>query len=125
MTFEQIVITVGVSFIAIVVPLCILLWIRDYKKNKDKYVRPTDEELFDAEPETVTLHAEVVDMCCRSTVVGIRTPKAIREFLVVFRDDEGELHSIPVSEDIYDGFDVGQVGMLTLVGGSVDSYVLD
>ena len=125
MTFEQIVITVGVSLIAIVVPLCILLWIRDYKKNKHKCVRPTDEELFDIEPETVTLHAEVVDMCCRSTVVGIRTPKAIREFLVVFRDDEGELHSIPVSEDIYEGFDVGQVGMLTLVGGSVDSYVLD
>ena len=55
MTFEQIVITVGVSLIAIVVPLCILLWIRDYKKNKHKYVRPTDEELFDVEPETVTL----------------------------------------------------------------------
>ncbi|MBO5271054.1 MAG: hypothetical protein J6B77_09725 [Clostridia bacterium] len=103
------------------------LMIRSYKragKNaaaEEAYV----EERLKETPETVTVHARVVDQCCFTTTVGIKAPKAVKAFFVSFAGDDGMLYKIPVSEEMYDAFEIGQVGELTLINGEVGSYILD
>lgn len=83
------------------------------------------QKRFDIEPTTVTLRAKVVDVRCFITREGTKTPKVVRHFVVVFQDDNEQTYEIAVEEDIYDGFEVGQIGELTLTDGNIVSCVLD
>ena len=56
---------------------------------------------------------------------GIKIPKVVRHFVVIFQDDNEQTYEIAVKEDIYDGFEVGQIGKLTLTDGNIVSYILD
>lgn len=58
-------------------------------------------------------------------MVGIKNPKAIREFFVYFEKDNGEKFELAVSEDVYDGFETGMSGLLTTVDGQLYSFVPD
>ena len=51
--------------------------------------------------------------------------KTVKEFVIVFEDSEGKFRRVLVGEDMYDAFEEGQVGMLTLINGQIDSFVLD
>lgn len=90
-------------------------------KTEDEII----EEGLSRPPETVVVHARVVDQCCFTTTVGIKAPKAVKAFFVSFAGDDGMLYKIPVSEEMYDAFEIGQVGELTLINGEVGSYILD
>ena len=71
------------------------------------------------------MHAKVVDVSCFITHIGTKLPKVVKNFVVVFEDDNEQIHKIPVEEDIYDSFEIGQIGELTLIDGKINSYVLD
>ena len=85
-----------------------------------------DEEFAPAKEES--FHAKVIDRVCgvnTKTSNAYKIVKTVKEFLIVFEDDERKFHKILVKEDMYDAFEEGQVGTLTLIGGRLDSFVLD
>lgn len=92
-------------------------------KNDTKNSTYSDDEL--PEYETVEIHATVVNQSCSAKVVGIRNPKAIKEFFVYFENDNGKKLELSVPEDVYDGFETGMSGILTLVDGQLYSFIPD
>ena len=76
------------------------------------------------EPECTpqTFRATVVDMGCAVRTEGWKTPKTVRDFMVVFQTEDGQRLSFPVPEEMYDGFEKGQTGTLTLVDGQLYSF---
>ena len=124
-------ICMGITTIGFIVGM-LLLGIWDSKgkskgKEKIKLMQMT-EPSFDDEGEQVVVHVEVVDMTCGVESVGYQAykqPKAVKYFVIQFKDDEGGLWEIPVVEEMYDGFEKGQTGMLTLIDGELISFDLD
>ena len=97
------------------------------KPSKEEIMAEEDERL-DAEGEIFETRAEVVDMACDTVSVGYQAykqPKAERHFYVKFRDDDGQIYDIRVSEEYYFALEKGQIGTLTLLDGKLDSFVLD
>ena len=94
-----------------------------YKKDHPDGIDAEIEEMF-IEPESVTttVRATVVDMACRAEMVGTKMPKAVRNFVVIFQTEDGEILKINVPEEMYDGFDKGQTGILTLADGDLYSF---
>ncbi len=127
MTQAEIVLLIGGIVIAVTLAVGIPLSLRSEKKNKDKrYI--CEDDFPDCEPETKSFHAEVTDQICGVKTIGYQAykqPKAVKEFYVKFRDDENNVYDVPVSESMYEGFEKGQRGILTLIGGQIDSFVLD
>ena len=114
----------GVVLIAcIVYPFC------DLKKNKKKYEDEAEEYVekkFAEEAEVEAFQAEIVDMVCGTGMVGsYHLPKSQKTFLVVFKNDSGEMREICVSENVYLSLEVGMRGMLTLLNGNLDSFELN
>ena len=79
----------------------------------------------DIEPEIVTMHVRVVDLGCFVTHKGTKTPRVEENYVIAFENDCGERCEFSVGRDMYDGFEIGQVGELTVIDGKVSSYVLD
>ena len=97
------------------------------KPSKEEIMAEEDERL-DAEGEIFETRAEVVDMACDTVSVGYQAykqPKAEKHFYVKFRDDDGQIYDIRVSEEYYFALEKGQIGTLTLLDGKLDSFVLD
>ena len=97
------------------------------KPSKEEIMAEEDERL-DTEGEIFETHAEVVDMACDTVSVGYQAyklPRAEKHFYVKFRDDDGQIYDIRVSEEYYFALEKGQSGTLTLLDGKIDSFVLD
>ena len=124
MTFEM-----WCVFIFVGILLCMFIGMIVYfVKNKDKMrqeVYEMEEEKLNDEGDVVTVHAKVVDLDCGVDTVGHNTPKAVKHFEVTFEYDDGETVRISVPEVFYTGFEVGLVGMLTLVDGQLTSFEPD
>ena len=126
MTFDQTVTLVSSMIIAtvffIIIPVCA---IRDAKRGK----QPTVEERLAAyEPDIKTFHAEVIDIACGVYTNGGQSytqPKAVKEFCIKFRYDDGNIHDVLIEESLYDAFEIGQRGTLTLIDGKLNSFILD
>ena len=73
----------------------------------------------------VEIRATVVEQECCVKTVGIKTPKTVKEFAVVFETGDGEILKLNVPEEMYDGFEKGQTGFLTIVDGDLYGFVLD
>lgn len=74
------------------------------------------------------LYAKVIDRICginTKTSNAYKTVKTVKEFVIVFEDSEGKFRRLLVGENMYDAFEEGQVGTLTLIDGQLDSFVLD
>ena len=109
----------------------IALVVFDKMKNKRKKVEqpqnevdPYSEEIFEQEIVKSEMRVSVVDQFCRVEMVGIRSPKSVEIFTVVFETDEGKSLKFDVLKEIYDGIDVGQRGILTVVNGELYSFEL-
>lgn len=74
------------------------------------------------EPEYTTATATVTDMACWVETVGIKQPKTVKRFQVVFETDEGAPVKLDVPEELYDAFEKGQTGTLTLVDGQLYGF---
>ena len=108
----------------------IIVGILDYRKNKDKYptkeqYRELEEARLNDEGEITTAHAEVIDLECGVTTIGYQQPKAVKHFIIHFKYDNGDIIKIPVNEEMYEGFDIGLTGTLTLIDGKLRSFELD
>ena len=91
-------------------------------------IKAEEDERLNAEGDIFETHAEVVDMACDVVSVGYQAyklPKAEKHFYVKFRDDDGQIYDIQVSEEYYFALEKGQSGTLTLLDGKIDSFVLD
>jgi hypothetical protein len=75
--------------------------------------------------EPTSQHVTVVGQTCSARMVGIKKPKAVNEFLIYFKDEDGKVFPVSVPEDLYDGFEEGQTGTLTLVNDKLYGFELD
>ena len=66
--------------------------------------------------------ATVTDMGCTVKTEGWKTPKTVREFMVVFQTEAGERLEFFVPEEMYDGFEKGQAGTLTVIDGQLYGF---
>lgn len=98
--------------------------------KRKKVQQPHEEPLFDdrvsyrEEFESTEQNAVVKDLRCYVETVGIKHPKTVKRFLVVFETDTGEILSLPVNEEQYEGFEIGQQGLLTIVEGELYGFAI-
>ena len=123
----MVVLAIPCVFICVVIILTLYIRkiIKPYKQSetaKDKTIE--DDYGIKTEFETVKYNAEVTDMFCRVDSVGIKTPKAVRIFTVVFETDDKKTIKLDIPQGMYDGIEIGQVGELTLVEGELYSFVI-
>jgi len=88
----------------------------------------SEEDSVEQEVKTVTVHARVIDMACSVKSVGTqcyKLPKTVKTFVIQFQNDAGEILDLTVSEEMYEGFDKGLAGSLTIIDGKLDSFVPD
>lgn len=120
------IIVVGAMLIAFFVFLIICGTSITKAQNLKK--KTEENEKIDDEPiqyETIEMTVKVVDQCCRARMAGVKYPKAIEEYFVSFQKDNGDVLNLAVPKECYDGFDIGQIGKLTLVDGELYSFVPD
>ena len=65
-----------------------------------------------------------MDQTCCVKTIGIKTPKPIKEFTITFQAENGEIIRLNVPEEMYDGFDKKQTGILTVVDGQLYGFEL-
>ena len=107
-----------------------IVW--DVKKTAKALAKEEKRDLEDAqldeEGDIITVHAEIVDMVCGVNTIGYqshRQPKAVKYFAIKFKNDDGALLNVFVSEEMYSELEIGLSGMLTLIDGNLDSFELD
>ena len=102
--------------------------VKQYKRNmaKQKDVHRSKEGI-PIEPEftTASIRATVVDQTCCVNTIGIKTPKTVKEFVVVFQTEDGGILKLNVPEEMYDGFEQGQTGILSVVDGELYGFELE
>ena len=103
----------------IFVVMCIKLLKRDIGKEYEPQNKSNKPEYT-----TLTIEATVVDQACCVKMIGYKTPKTIKEFTITFRTESGEIIRLSVPEEMYDGFDKNQTGILTLVDGQLYGFEL-
>lgn len=106
-----------------VVSFCLLLVVTQKISEKAKNGSHSDNDF--PEYETVKMKAKVIDLYCLTKVVGIKNPKSVKEFFVCFENDNGEVFNLAVSEEIYDGFEQGQTGLLSMVENELYGFEPD
>lgn len=73
-------------------------------------------------PETRELQATVVDLCCAVRTIGYQTPKTVTLFAVTFETADGQHLYLQVPQEMYEGLEKGQTGLVTLVDGELYSF---
>ena len=86
--------------------------------------RALNPDPFEPQFTTEEIRATVVDHTCQVQLVGTKTPKATKIFTVVFRTEDSNILSLRVPEEMYDGFEKGQTGTLTIVDGELYGFSL-
>ena len=110
----------------IFVIFCTIMGVKQYKRDIAKQKELKSEDIKQDEPEytTVTTKATVVDQTCCVKTIGIKTPKTVKEFTITFQAENGEVIRLNVPEEMYDGFDKNQTGILTAVDGQLYGFEL-
>ena len=110
-------------FIGVLVGLVIfmliysLVWgIRQQKKVDNYPSEPTHK--------TRKTTATVIDQYCAVHTIGHKTPKTVTVFTVVFQSGD-EIIKLNIPEEMYDGFEKGQTGLLTIVDDDLYSFALN
>ena len=99
--------------------------IKPYKQSESEKVESNSSQTeIKTEFETVKFQAEIIDLSCRVDMVGIKTPKTVTIYTIVFKNDQNEMIRLDVPQEMYDGLEIGQIGELTLVEGELYSFVV-
>jgi hypothetical protein len=93
---------------------------QEIKKEKGSKTAP--EKI---QPQTLEMTVKVINQTCSAKMVGIKTPKAVNEFIITFEKSDGEIFSLSVPEECYDGFEIGQTGRLTTINGELYGFELE
>ena len=117
-----------VIFIVVVVAFLtfsVIMYIRQCKRNKLKKETPvTEAPKIKDEFDTVKFYATVVDLFCRTEMIGTKAPRSVKVFMVVFETDNKKRIKLDVPEEMYDGIETGQSGEVTVVEGELYSFVI-
>lgn len=117
-----------VIFIVVVVAFLtfsVIMYIRQCKRNKLKKETPvTEAPKIKDEFDTVKFYATVVDLFCRTEMIGTKAPRSVKVFTVVFETDNKKQIKLDVPEEMYDGIETGQSGEVTVVEGELYSFVI-
>ena len=115
---------VFVGGVAIFIMFCATKGIKQCKRDmaKQKEGKKESGKSEAQEYTIVTTKATVVDQSCCVKTVGIQMPKTIKEFTITFRTEYGEIMNLNVPEEMYDGFDKDQTGILTVVDGQLYGF---
>ena len=109
--------------------LTMILAIPSLKKTRQevqkRYYEDDSTEEETPARESVELRVSVEDTFCCVKTVGVKSPKTVKEFTVVFKKEDGEFFSLSVPEEMYEGFEKGAVGLLTVVNGEVYGFEID
>ena len=114
-------------FIICVIVLVVLDKIKNKRKKDEQPKNPINEnteEIFGSDCVMDKMRVSVVDQFCRVEMVGMRSPKSVEIFTVVFEDDYGKIIKLDVPKEMYDGIDKGQRGVLTIANGELYSFEL-
>jgi hypothetical protein len=111
-------ISVVAFFVFAIVLTCI-----SAKKSKTQ----SDTEVPDdcTEFEYIDVHAKVIDQICSTEMVGFKQPKSVKYFCICFEDDNKKTYKLSVPEEEYLGYEIGMTGILTMVDGTLYSFVPD
>lgn len=114
----------GTIFIIFACVMAVKQYKRNMAKQKDVH---RGKEGISIEPEftTASIRATVVDQTCCVNTIGIKTPKTVKEFVVVFQTEDGGFLKLNVPEEMYDGFEQGQTGILSVVDGELYGFELE
>ena len=111
---------------SVFVIFCFVMAIRQYRRD---IAQKTDinQGVASNDPAvtTVTIKATVVEQTCCVKTTGIKTPKTIQEFSVIFKTENGEILKLNVPEEMYDGFEEGQFGILSVIDGELYGFDLE
>jgi len=97
----------------------------DKISEKENPTVKSEDEILEKEFETEEVRATVVDMTCGTKFTGTKQAKSVREFIVSFETSDCRTLRLQVPEELYDGFEIGQSGVLTVVDGDLYSFTLD
>ena len=106
----------------------VILWIRKARKPrkqnecKDTMFSNDKDPIYEPEYTTTEIHATVAELYCGASLNGMKTPKSVKEFIVVMQTNDEEFHKFSVPEEMYEGFEIGQSGILTLVDGQIYGF---
>ncbi len=117
---------VGFSVVLVMIFFIGILRQRKQDQKKQELTKPA-QDAGAAEPEftAITRRVTVADQTCCVKMVGIKTPKTIKEFTVVFQTETGEIMKLNIPEEMYDGFEKGQSGTVYVVDGELYSFELE
>ena len=101
--------------------------IKQYKQDiaRKKEVARRDNTSIEPEHATVTIKATVVGQACYVKTIGIKTPKTVKEFIVAFQTANGDVLKLNIPEEMYDGFEQGQKGILSIIDGELYGFELE
>lgn len=88
-------------------------------------VERQEEERCSIEFSNEELRATVIDHSCSVQMVGLKMPKATKIFSVSFETENSEILTFQVPEEMYDRFEKGQTGLLTIVDGQLYGFAPD
>ncbi|MBQ7912256.1 MAG: DUF2500 family protein [Clostridia bacterium] len=106
------------TIIIIVVVAIALIFTLRKDKEKERLRRQKVEEEYQREPEYEFRQAKVVE---RSKVVyyaGVKMPQMVKECIVTFQVEGGEILKFQIREDIFDNIQEEQEGTLVTVNGN-------
>ena len=95
---------------------------RDKNKQKNNHTIDIENESNEQKYTINKTRATVIEQICCVKMVGTKMPKTVREFSIVFEMKDGNILKINVPEEMYDGFEEGQTGILTTVDGELYSF---
>jgi len=118
----------GGFLLAIIFAVSIGIWIAKITKKQRKEMKNETPKVIDldeppAEPLVRTV--KVIDQSCCAKVVGTKRPKAVEEFIITFEEPDGNIFTLSVPKDCYDGFEPGQVGKLSTVNDELYGFELE
>lgn len=120
MPLEQLFGLLGAILVAIIIGFLLSFAITSgHEKSKSE---ETYEEGFENDGEIIETRAEVIDMACGTKMIGVKSPKTVEHYIIVFRDDLGKTLEVPVNKEMYEGFEIGMHGNLKLVDGGIYSF---
>ena len=112
-------------FFVLAMVLSIPSLMKTRKEVQKRYYEDDSIEEETPAQESVELRVSVEDTFCCVKTVGVKSPKTVKEFTVVFKKEDGEFFSLSVPEEMYEGFEKGAVGLLTVVNGEVYGFEID
>ena len=118
----------GGFLLAIIFAASIGVWIAKITKKQRKEMKnetPKSIDLDEPPTEPKVRTVKVIDQSCCAKVIGTKRPKAIEEFIITFEEPDGNIFTLSVPKDCYDGFEPGQVGKLSTVNDELYGFELE